>query len=143
MHDRPRFLSNTATYKNVSTYKRSRLFQVITDFRPVNDFFDRLHWPPRSGAYYESLPWISRSLPLDFTPRIGIDPPRRLRRTPRKLRSKDSWGLFFSLSLFLSPLHSPSLDMYKHKCAHVWRIARVSRKFQRYFCKKAASRDSF
>lgn len=66
-------LSNMG-HKNVSTYKRRRLFHVITDFRPVNDFFESLT-PPRSVAYYESLSRVSRLLPLDFTPRIGIDPP--------------------------------------------------------------------
>jgi len=65
-------LSNTG-HKNVSTYKRRRLFHVITDFRPVNDFFESLI-SPRSDAYYESLPHVSRLLPLNFTVRIGIDP---------------------------------------------------------------------
>lgn len=74
-----RLFSNTRR-KNVSTYKRRRLFHVITDFRPVNEFFEPLThthaWPPRSGAHYQSLPRrVSRPSPLNFTPRIGIDPP--------------------------------------------------------------------
>lgn len=70
-------LSNTR-HKNVSTYKRRRLFHVITDFRPVNDFFESLT-PPRSVAYYESLrARYLGLLPLNFTPRIGIDPSDRV-----------------------------------------------------------------
>ena len=32
--------TNAPLGKNVSRYKRNRLFRAITDFRPVNDFFE-------------------------------------------------------------------------------------------------------
>lgn len=61
-------LSNTG-HKNVSTYKRRRLFHVITDFRPVNDFFESLTPPRRAPSlitsHYHRVSslvafWISR-----------------------------------------------------------------------------------
>jgi len=67
-----RALSNTGR-KNLSTYKRRRLFHVITHSRAVNDFFESPAGRP--DAYYESLLRVSRSLLLDFTAGIGIDPP--------------------------------------------------------------------